>query len=263
MGNLRNRTVLVALASVLSLVAAGCGSDDGVSPTALTQSAADDIALQIGQSMAAGNGGTMAEINVAAGSVPSAPAGSFEAAAETSFTIGAITYTFTRAFYDQGGAELPGYGPTAVRLAATSRATGVIEHTLFEATVGHAGVLDVTGIQPEADTLELNGGSHDTLQTQFQSMDGARTRYFYWRGDLDYEDVHLLKDRSVNPWPLDGTAVWMVSADRLRSNQVTDVEAHLEVTVIVTFNGTADPEILVNGRFRYRINLQSGAATRV
>ncbi len=49
----------------------------------------------------------------------------------------------------------------------------------------------------------------------------------------------------------------------LRSNDRADVEAHLNATVVVTFNGTSQPEIVVNGVWHYRWNPGTGIVTRV
>ena len=54
----------------------------------------------------------------------------------------------------------------------------------------------------------------------------------------------------------------MVSADRLRSTSRADVEVHIDATVVVTFNGTSQPEIVVNGTWRYRWNMVTGVVIR-
>ena len=258
---------LVALATVV----AGCGDDSPTAP-GVTQTAADDIAVQVAQTMAAGNGGTVTELFAMAAAVPAATAGgsllrgafgTAAAAAETTFTAGNVTYSFAWAFYDAEGAELPEYGPAAVRMRVTSRAAGGIVTPRFEATLGHAGLTDVTGVAPAADTLEFDGAADDTVQTRFTSLDGLRDRYCFWLAHLAHADVRLLKDREVNPWPLSGTATWAVHAERLRSNDRADVEAAYDALVVVTFNGTQYPEVTVDGAFRYRMNLNSGEIVRL
>jgi len=274
MSRIRTPWIPAAALAALALAAAGCGSDSPTAPASgLTQATADDVAVQVAQTMAAGNGGTMTEMYAMAGAVPSAAPtggiglrgafGTASALSETTFTVGNVTYTFTRAFYDADGVELPEYGPAAVRLRVTSRAGGGIVTPQFEATLGHAGLTDVTGIAPLADTLEFDGAGDDTVQTRFTSLDGLRTRYFYWLAHLAYADVRLLKDRDSNPWPLSGTATWALRAERLRSGSRADVEATFDALVVVTFNGTQYPEVAVNGTYRYRMNLNTGQVARI
>ena len=75
--------------------------------------------------------------------------------------------------------------------------------------------------------------------------------------------VRRLKNAGpTNGWPLSGTVTYVVSADRLRSNNRADVEAHFDATVVVTFDGTSQPLIVVNGAWRYRWNMVTGAITR-
>jgi hypothetical protein len=185
------------------------------------------------------------------------------AAAETTFTAGSINYTVTRAFYDAGGNQLASYGPTATRLRITATANGSITTDRWSATVGRAGILDVTGIESGVDTLEFNGAGNDTVQCQFLAYDGTGQRYFYALGGRSLEMVQLLKNRSVNPYPLSGIARWAWAVDQLRSNNRGDVALHMTALVVVTFNGTASPEITVDGTYHYHVNLDTGAITRV
>ena len=269
----RTPSALALAAGLVALAAAvaGCGGDSPTAP-GVTQTAADDIAVQVAQTMAIGNGGTVTELFAMAAAVPAAGAGgsllrgafgTAGAAAETTFTAGNVTYSFAWTFYDAGGAELPEYGPTAARMRVTSRAAGGIVTPQFEAALGHAGLTDVTGVGPLADTLRFDGAADDTVQASFTALDGQRGRHFYWRAHLVHDAVRLLKDREVNPWPLSGTATWAVHAERLRSGDRADVEAAYDALVVVTFNGTQYPEVTVDGAFRYRMNLNSGQVARL
>jgi hypothetical protein len=281
------------------LVAMGLGlgacSNAPTTPNAMTQQAADDIAVQAAGSLTASSGGLMLELDAGAGSVPTngalrlhpgdpvvrtrrelirndtsfrlSPGGptlhTSAASAETTFSVGSITYTVTRTFYDSGGNELPNYGSTATKLRITATANGSISTAYWDASVGRAGILDVTGIESSSDTLQFDGAGNDTLQCHFLSMDGTHERYFYALGGRSLEAVRALKDRNLNPYPLSGKARWAWAVDRLRSNNREDVEVHLTALVVVTFNGTANPEIVVDGTYHYHVNLNTGAITRV
>jgi hypothetical protein len=272
----------------------GACSNAPTTPNSLSQQTADDIAVQAAGSLTASSGGLMLELSAGQGSVPSngalrlrpgdpvvhtkyvltrnaafhlSPGGpglrASAASAETTFTAGSITYTVTRTFYDSGGNELPNYGSTATKLRITATANGSISTSLWDASIGRAGILDVTGIESSSDTLEFNGAGNDTVQCHFQSYDGTHERWFYALGGRSLEMVRALKDQSANPYPLSGKARWAWAVDRLRSNDRGDVEVHLTALVVVTFNGTANPEIVVDGTYHYHVNLNTGAITRV
>ncbi len=182
---------------------------------------------------------------------------------DTSFTWNGITYEASRTFYDALDNELPGYGPLAVRMRWTSRAYGTYQGPRDTASVGHAATLDLRGLQAGQDTVRLDGVCRDTLQNTFRSLDGLRVRYFFWTSGMTVEAVRILKSTlSAGGWPISGTVTYLVSADRLRSRDQTDVEVRFEATVVVTFNGTSEPEIVVNGTYRYRWNMQTGQVTR-
>jgi hypothetical protein len=285
------RLIVPAVLIVLGFGLGAC-STGPTAPNSLSQQMADDIALQAAAALTRNSGGLMLELDAGSSSVPANVAlrvrpgdpglgtrhgitlndegpsprepnvTATAASAETTFTVGSITYTVTRAFYDASGNPLPDYGPSAAKLRITATADGSITTARWSATIGRAGILDVIGIQAGEDTLEFNGAGNDTVQCQFQSYDGAQERYFYALGGRSLEDVRLLKNRSTNPYPLSGKARWAWAVDKLRSNNRGDVELHLTALVVVTFNGTADPEIVVDGTYHYHVNLGTGAITR-
>jgi hypothetical protein len=184
------------------------------------------------------------------------------AAWDTTIVWNGLSYEASRIFYDALDNELPDYGPLAVRMRWTSRAYGAYQGPRDTATVGHDAVLDVRGIQVAQDTVRFDGVCRDTLLNTFRSLDGLRVRYFYWVSELTVDRVRILKSTLPGGYPIDGTATYVVSADRLRSNNRSDVEVHFDAVVVVTFNGTNEPEIVVNGTYRYRWNLQTGQITR-
>jgi hypothetical protein len=288
------RVILPAVLVTLGFVMGACGNTPTTSPTSsLSQQTADDIATQAAGSLSGGSGGLMLELGAGAGSVPAnasirihpgdpvsrtrnvlvdaghvrtrpgEPSSISSASAESTWTVGQITYTATRTFYDAGGNQLAAYGPDATRLHLTLTADGSITTPQWTATIGRAGALDVTGIQTADDTLQFDGASNDTLQSHFTSYDGARQIYLYALGGRTLDAVRLLKDHSANPYPLSGKATWAWDVDRLRSDNKNDVAVHLTALVVVTFNGTANPDVVVDGTFHYKVNLNSGAITRV
>lgn len=270
----RTSIASAAIAVLAALLISGCSNDKNPAApaTSAAQMNADDLAIQAAAALETGAGVDIAASEASSGGSGSpaprifpdgiSPARGVAAAAETTFTIGAVTYTVTSAFYDSGDNELPGYGPTATRLHVTSRATGSVQTLRYQASIGHEGVLDVTGIEAAADTLGFDGASADTAQAQFTSLDMTRSRYFRWISALTLANIRALKDRATNPWPLTGTATFVVDAVRYRTNAYVDVEESLSGTVVVTFNGTSQPEVTVNGTYHYHLDLVTGIVTR-
>lgn len=258
------RTTRGPLAILLwSLLLAGCSNDK--SPTGLgnagAQDQADDLALQTVASVTLAAG----DLGAAVGTVPAGAATPARAQWDTTFTQGALTFVATRAFFDSGDNLLPGYGPTAVKMTWTSRVFGTVEYPRDTATVIHRATVDVHGIQPGQDTLRFDGGVFDTLTNRFRSYDGTRVRYGFWRSYSTIEDVRLLKSALAAGlgYPIHGRLSFAVTLDRLRSNNLADVESHLEATVVVAFDGTILADVVVNGSYRYKWNLVNGQVARV
>lgn len=265
MMRLRMVATLGACLVAIGLVA-GCGnSTKSVAPTTMNQTTADDFALQALASLDVVAGDVQVSI-VSTPSAPAAPAGVAPARAmwDTTYTTSnGLTYSASRTFYDASDNALPGWSPSAVRLHWTSTATGTAEGPVDTATVGHAGVLDARGIEAAQDTLKFDGVCLDTLLNRFRSLDGTRTRYFYWTSSLDVASVRFLKSTlQTSGWPIGGTVTFVVSADRLRSNLRTDVEVHFDGTVLVVFNANGTATVTVNSSYHYLWNLQTGIVTR-
>jgi len=263
----RFRRMAVLLAAT-SLVTSGCGNDSNPAspqPQVMSQESADDVVLQTTFTLqfVGGDLEPILESQPLAAESPSRvrPA---RALFDTTYAWNGLTYEATRTYYDALDMALPAYGPTAVRVHWTSRASGTVMGERDTATVGRNAALDLRGIQAGQDTLRLDGTAQDTLLSRFRSFDGTRTRYFYWTSGLTIANVRNLKSTLQTGFrPLSGTVTLVVSADRLRSNNRTDVETHLNVTVVITFNGSQQAEVVVDGRYRYLWDLDTQNVTRV
>lgn len=256
------RSALAASLLAIALVAGGCGKS--TSPTSpgggLNQASADDIALQtqfaLNQLSLDVEGGISSIGATAPARLRPAP---LRALWDTTVTVGGLTIQVTRNFYDAQDQLLQGYGPDAVKLIWTSRIYGSIQTERDTATVGHSASVQFVGIQPADTAITINGAAFDTLLNVFRSYDGTRTRYFYWRSSLTADDVFRVK---TSEWPKSGTLTFVVKADRLRSNNRGDVEAHLNATVVITFNGTDHPDVVINGTWHYKWDMQNGTMVR-
>jgi len=252
--------------AVLALLAlpliAGCGNKVTAPPAGMSATTADDIAVQAVASLGVVGGDVQFAISTTPPTLAAArPARPARALSETTFVSNGITFHASRTFYDANDTELPGYGPTAVRLHWTSTANGTWEGPRDTAEVSHDAAIDVRGIDAGNDFLTFDGASDDTLQNRFRSLDGTRIRYFLWISSCNLSAVKILKTTTTG-WPISGTITFTVSADRLRSNNRTDVEAHFDATVVVTFNGTSQATVVVSGAYVYYWNLLTGTIAR-
>lgn len=260
----RSFTARLALALLALPLLGGCTSKVTAPTGTMTQQTADDIAVQAAANMGVLNGDLQFAVSTSPQPAPSGARRARPVAAlwDTTFVYGGITFQASRSFYDALDNLLPGYGPLATRLRWTSRAYGTYQGPRDTAIVGHAAVLDIRGIEVGQDTLKLDGTCQDTLQNTFRSLDGLTTRYFLWISGMTVNTVRLLKSTYGSGGPLDGTVTFVASADRLRSNNRGDVDIHYDATVVITFNGTLAPEIVVNGSYHYHWNLATGSITR-
>jgi len=244
----------------------GCGKSSDVTGIAnVPQATADLVAVQAGASASADNGGLMTEIQGSTAAVPTrAQTVSPDRilAADTTFSRGNLTITIGRTFYDATDTALPQWDPSAVRVVITSWLRGTVTGPRYSGTIGRTGTLNIRGIQAATDTLVFDGVATDTTDAIYVSLDGTRTFDVHVLATRTLAGVTKLKNTNVNPWPLAGTATWNLSVDKYASGQQGTIEAHYEAVVVLTFNGTEFADVTVNGRFHYKIDLQTGSCAR-
>ena len=255
------RSAAAALLAIL-LTASGCGRSTSLTApqTPLDQTSADDLAIQAGLAMNA-LGLDLASSTVGLTSaVAKRPMNEPLAALwDTTFTGGGFTYSLSRDFYDAQGTLLPGYGPTAARMVCRSRIQGTHATDRDTVAVLHASALAFTGVQPADTATTISGAALDTLQNVFRSYDGSQWHYFHWKSLVTIANAVISRSRA---WPLSGRLTFAVTADRLRSTDVRDVETQLVATVVITFNGTSQPDVVVNGSWHYHWDMQNGTVIR-
>jgi hypothetical protein len=252
-----DRGLLAAALLALALFASGCGGSTSLTgpvTSDLTQSEANDLALQtsfaldqIGLDVAGAGSSLFLGSALRQGITP------LRAAWDTTIVFGGIHAEVSREFYDAQNDLLAGYGPTAVRMNWRSHIWGAIESPRDTATIQHHSDLDFTGIGWEDTALVINGTCADTLLNHFHSLDSLLTRHGYWRSTLSAAAVAL---RKMDGMPLSGTLTYVVQVDALRSGEQGDVEKHLSAIVVITFNGTQYPDVVVNGVHHFQWDMQ-------
>ena len=271
-----NTQARVALsAAVLALLAVGCGKTASTvapdaptpspmpAPSALTQTAADDIAEQLGITLArdfgAGSGA------IAQSASPSLGAGGLGATtAEADTSGGAVSFQLIVRFFDADGKEQETYDPvTTVRMVLDRTVRGFhIAPQVAVAMSSHA-VLDIAGIDAAADRTTTNGAADDTLAAHFVSKIHNAERRFWLVANGQLLDVVQVKPQDQNPYPLSGMATHEVVAVQQDVNDEGTVEAVYHARTKVTFNGTAYPEIEFEEGWRYVVDLTTGEVQRL
>jgi hypothetical protein len=263
----------LALAALLLATAglAGSCAKTPTDPSVTAQLTADDIATQVGVSASNDNGGMMAEYDGLVSSVPNSPPTApsrrsppitHVVSTDTTFTSGNLTFTISRVFYS-GANALAGWDTSATSVVGTAWVHGSVTAERFTATIGRGGSLTVNGIHYGVDTLVVDGAGHDTTNAHVVSLDGQHSADFHMLASRTLAAVRVLKNRTSNPWPLSGTATWVISVDKLRGGPNGQVETHVDATVVVTFNGTQNPTVVVNGNYHYTLDLASDAIARI
>ena len=259
MSGFARRSTLYALLA-LALVAGGCGSNKnptGPATSELTQSEANDVAVQtcfaldqIGLDMEGAGSGIFMSPALRQGAMP------LRTAWDTTVALGGLTAEISRDFYDAGGGLLHGYGLTAVRMNWSSHIWGMVETLRDTSSIQHRASFDFTGIQLADTALTLTGTCADTLLNRFHSLDSLVTHYGYWRTTLSAAGIAM---RKLDGLPLNGTLTYVGKVDKLHSGVLGDAEKQLSVIVVITFNGTRFPDVVVNGDYHYRWDMEHGS----
>ena len=276
MNALRYRTAATLSAGlVLVIAASGCGqraapAAPSPSPTnhSMSQQAADDIAAQFAATMSRQSGAPLTRLGandlaaIARGRVSPPLLG--HSGVSTTQDEASLTWSLTLTFYDATGAVQPTYDPvTTARMVAHAKVRGSLATAERQSFIGSDRLLDIQGLLPLETTLQIDGTARDTADCSFAASDGSATRSYHLLGSGDLTDIRKLKDESVNPYPLSGTARWAIVADAVSQDANGRSEAHYQATVLITFNGTRYPTIEVSETFRYRMDLETGQVQRL
>lgn len=249
---------------------AGCGGK-ATSPTRagaatpLTQSQADDAAMQVGQLvMASGSASLLPAAPALAsparllGARSSSRAG---AAADTTITSGGLTWSFAIHWYGANGNEQPAYDPMlTTRLVADSRGSGAFEDSTTVISLGTAGHLDLRGLSALQDTLHTNATENDTLSFEFAGEGGSIAFLAHCSGA--FTDVFELKPVESH-YPMSGTAAWSMDIAKHVASQSGNSDEQFAASAVVTFNGTHLVPLVINNRYHYTLDLDTGLVTPV
>ena len=292
---------LVAAFAIVILGAAvfGCG-DEGIGDNPVpqfTQEVADDVVQQFAMSFALDHGGWQADMESAFQSTPRFAAQRMKPMAyafhsgigrgfgimrDTTFTREGMTYNYRYLYTDYDPTRpdtsdwfrdsLDTWSPLVIAIEGRGSGNGTFDvDTTFSAVFRHsADELNIIGIGANDDTMAVFGSTDDSLFTTMRPQLRASGDVYYivtMFGDVD--DVAYLRDGS-NPYPIEGNIEAFVFADHLGSANPTDLIRSYSGELRVNFDGTQTPIATLSDEvddpsppYRYRINLRTGAITRL
>jgi len=166
----------------------------------------------------------------------------------------------TATFYDAEGNEQDSYDEaTTATIHIVMEMSRERERRNWTASVMRERDMTVTGLEGDETTRTVNGlGSSAVTRSRHSDSNGRGLRDYEMTGTWTMEDVVHAVPPEANPYPLSGTIT--------RNMTVTiTTEANGTVTrtkeVIITFNGTQYPEMIVDGE-AFEIDLAAGPAER-
>ncbi len=258
----------------------GCGSDPKPPVTQipiLTQEEADDIAQQMGVMIAANLGGWMSEINSTADAIPGVtpPAlslrgpGSAAIERDTTVTTGGMTYQMNFQYRLGSGDVVAVWDTGAVEVAVLSDGNGtLVAPPRHNGTYQHHNEFEVLGIHAGEDTLTFSGLADDTSLATIENTITHETKFYFANNFVDFT-FQMLKNRTVNPYPLTGECSITVDTDRQTSLDRNTAVRNLLVDFIIGFDGTVTPLVTIvedegdpRTIFHYRMNLNDGTVVR-
>jgi hypothetical protein len=123
-------------------------------------------------------------------------------------------------------------------------------------TRGHSkGAFDVTGLMPSSEVMTWNGSEQNSSEYRWVLPPQEYWGHGIWA--VAYQDLVWSKDY-LAPYPLGGrVSMQMDESWTIREGASDDTQAYRE-DVMVTFNGTRYAELVVDGRFRFRLDLETG-----
>ena len=162
------------------------------------------------------------------------------------------TVTHTATFFDEFGNEEPRDPLSTASIDLVIESTHEFSRDSWTATGTRMRDLVITGLLGEETERTVNGaGSATVTRSQHTDEDGART--YDMSGTSVIEDVVHPVPRTDDAWPLSGTITRNVTINVVNGPNGDVTKSR---TVVITFNGTSDADMTVDGEF-FKIDLST------
>ena len=166
--------------------------------------------------------------------------------------VDARTVTHTATFFDEFGNEKPRDPLSTASIHLVIESTHEFSRDSWTATGERMRDLVITGLLGEETERTVNGtGSATVTRSQHTDEDGART--YDMSSTSVIEDVVHPVPRTDDAWPLSGTITRNVTINVVNGPNGDVTKSR---TVVITFNGTSDADMTVDGEF-FKIDLST------
>lgn len=234
--------------SVLALAATGCQPSDEP-----TQQDYNDVATSVG-SLVAGGGGELTSIQdsvgTAQGEIPvgfsSSGSGQFEG------TRGGLSYSYEVTCTGADGVTMAACDATTDSASLVVAWSGSYDGDYWQFDISRTGEWNVTGLQSDV-AVFTGGGTFDVSSTS-QSLDGQRERSF----ELSYAGSYDIQWDMVAEKVIEGTISYAVHAERHVDGQAADRDGVFDITADVTFDGSSNARLVLDGSHSYNIDVNTG-----
>lgn len=183
--------------------------------------------------------------------------GRFTCAAITS---GGLTLTRDYAFFDANQTPQSAYDAATTASANFHVSVTGIHPALTGAdTVNRDRSLTVSGLAGAETSRTWNGTGTRNDHGSRQGADA--TRSYLTNDNVTISNVLVNLPRSQNPWPVSGTITRHITGTATVSRNGFSKSFSVDRTVTITFNGTQQAAVTVNG-VNYTLDLSTGVATK-
>ncbi len=157
----------------------------------------------------------------------------------------------TATFYDEDGAPQDAYDEaTTASIHIVMEMTRELERPNWTASVFRTREMTVTGLEGAETTRTVNGAGSEAV-TRSRHADTGGLRTYEMNGTRTMENVVHAVPAETNPYPLSGTITRNMTVTITTEANGTETRTK---EVIITFNGTQYPEMMVDGEL-YEIDL--------
>lgn len=173
---------------------------------------------------------------------------------------GGLTLTRDYAFFDANQTAQSAYDASTTASANFHvLVTGVHTALTGADTVNRERNLTVSGLAGAETSRTWNGTG--TRTDGGYRQDATATRNYDTNDNVTVANVVVNLPRSSNPWPISGTITRQISGTAKVSRLGVSKSFSVDRTVTITFNGTQQAAVMVNGN-SYTLDLSTGVATK-
>jgi hypothetical protein len=175
-------------------------------------------------------------------------------------TNAGLTLTRDYAFFDANQTAQSAYDPVTTASANFHvSVTGVHTALTGKDTVNRDRNLTVSGLAGAETSRTWNGTG---TRSDGGYRDGAdATRTYHTNDNVTISNIVVNLPRSSNPWPVSGTITRQINGTASVSRSGFTKSFTVDRTVTITFNGTQQAAVTVNGT-SYTLDLSTGVATK-